>query len=513
MDNVPQQEIDGTVYVPFRITADAYGWTIQRERETGMIYLINPFNQAEAFTLLELLFITGGFVENGVTWIPYEFASMIFDPLYMMMQEFDVWTFELCEESRELALQDFHFLIHFILENTPWDSVMHRALELNFHETVAYYWSIIENMQPFSIFAPEEEIFTSFFPLQSGDTPQEAAANYLFAVLLYALAQDFMGIGHLMPRTLDLYTIQYTDYRRVHYQHTNNDISTLTLELSMGAFADPAAIRLYGEIEVDLYSDTLPIPIVHDNIETVLFDAINTAYLRIHSFGVNMEYDDAILLPFLQSITDFDHLIIDLRENGGGFLQYGINMLLRRLLNEPIEYDSFEFFTSGPAAYAKMNALLQDALLIDDVLYAAIMPAADFITQRNKTEFNAEDFLRLAYVLVTSQLITPAYDAVGFTGEIWILVDNESASMSAILAEIAVDTGFATVVGTNTSGIMGATHLYTVLPNTGIVWRADIGYKTDALGRSLEVYGITPHVVILPDMDALEAVLALIMGG
>jgi hypothetical protein len=57
---------------------------------------------------------------------------------------------------------------------------------------------------------------------------------------------------------------------------------------------------------------------------------------------------------------------------------------------------------------------------------------------------------------------------------------------------------------------MGATHMYSVLPRTGLIWRMDIGYLTDELGRSLEVHGVAPTFRNRRGMDALETTLAII---
>jgi hypothetical protein len=513
METVPQREVDGVVYVPLRQTLEAYGWTLERERESGTVHLINPFGAVDSFYFNELLEITMGFVENGVTWIPHDMASLIFDPLYEMMNNFELRTFTLCEEARDLALDDFLYMISFILNNSPWDSVVYRAFGIDFIELAEFYQGMIETMEPFSVFTPHEEFLRTFFPLQDGDSPREKAANYLFALLLYGFASELMAIGHMMPRTLDMYIAQYTGFTRAHYRADAAGESTLLLEKMFGAFADPAAVWLYGEVEVDLYSDELPIPVVHGNIETAMLDDEAVAFLRINSFGANMEHDDAILLPFLQEIADAEHLIIDLRGNGGGFVRYGMDLLLRRLINEPIEYSTFEFFAGGDEAYAKMNTLLKYASEMETILYAEIMPAEEFIAERGKVYFDANDLARLDYVIVSREVITPADDAVGFGGKIWLLVDGESASLSAMLAEIALYTGFATVVGENTSHVMGSTNLYVALPNTGIIWRVDIGYKTDALGRSLEVFGVTPNILNFSGLDAFDTVLLSILLG
>ena len=140
-----------------------------------------------------------------------------------------------------------------------------------------------------------------------------------------------------------------------------------------------------------------------------------------------------------------------------------------------------------------------------------ILPARDYIARANMPHFNAADLAYLQYVVVDSGYFVPAEDSIGFEGKIWLLVDRNSASASNLAAAMAINTGFATVVGENTSGVMGPVMSYIVLPNTGIIWRMDIGYFTDDYGRSLEVYGITPQ--IHTQMDALAIVLMAITAG
>jgi len=126
------------------------------------------------------------------------------------------------------------------------------------------------------------------------------------------------------------------------------------------------------------------------------------------------------------------------------------------------------------------------------------------------SEFNTDDLELLDYVVVTPWIIEPVEVDFSFNGKIWILVDNMTASAAEFAVLFAMDTGFATVVGTNTMGVMPSATAMAVLPHTGIVFRFDVGYFTDAYGRSLEEFGITPDYVNRPGMDALQTVLAMI---
>ncbi|MCL2365326.1 MAG: S41 family peptidase, partial [Defluviitaleaceae bacterium] len=163
-----------------------------------------------------------------------------------------------------------------------------------------------------------------------------------------------------------------------------------------------------------------------------------------------------------------------------------------------------------------MEAILADSQASEseeiELMYAHIMDAATFVAERNMTKFNQADLALLDYVMVSRSLVHPSYDAVGFDGEIWLLIDGNSASASSLLADMMQYAGMATLVGTNTSMVMSTTHLYVALPNTGIIWRADIGYTTNAYGQSLEFYGIAPDVRTPFGTDALDLALSFILG-
>ena len=63
-----------------------------------------------------------------------------------------------------------------------------------------------------------------------------------------------------------------------------------------------------------------------------------------------------------------------------------------------------------------------------------------------------------------------------------------TASAAEFAAMQSMDTGFATVVGVPTRRITSAQTRHVFLPNTGIVFKVDVGYLIDDLGRSLEEY-------------------------
>ena len=433
-------------------------------------------------------------------------------------------TFYLTEEARDIVLEDFDYMVNAILENSPWESVLDRVVfyeeGVSFEFYVSHFREYIEAMNPIPVTVPDEAVFRSQFPIKEGDDARAIAANYLFALLNFEFAPPLMNIGHLGPRTLDMYTSLLTAFSRQYHNPALDSENNLVLALFLEAYTHPSAVWFYGDIEVDLDGVIqASFPDVPGNIVTEILVPDEVAFLRINSFLANPIYDDLVTLPFLQEVQDYNHLILDLRGNLGGLVTYFDEFILGRLISEPVEIGVHEFFSEGDRAYGLMDAYLQSRLQIgsifewSELVSVEIVPAVDFITDRGMTHFNQDDLALLDYVLLSRTVTLPAGDSINFDGKVWLLVDAMSMSASALATNTMLYTGVATVVGENTSGVMGSQHRYITLPNTGIIWRIDIGYQTDALGNSLEVYGIAPQIRNFDGMDALETVLELIAQG
>ena len=501
MDDVTRRVEGGQVFVPLREAAEAHGWTVDWVSNTQEVLLINPVSgYVNRFHIDLLVLLLGGFVENGVTWIPYEIAVELFETISFILH--------LSEEGQAIALSDFDFLVDFILENTPWDGLIDRLFIAGGFEGIMGTTSEwLEDMRPMQFTIADQELFDAQIPSHPGDTPREEAANYLFMLLVAGLSPMLGGIGHLGPRTLDLYTAQTVSFSRQRDSMYYWGYDTTFLDIFLEAFLHPSAIWFYGEVDMEADERDL-IPAVPGNVQTYIFDDI--AILRIDSFLVDESYDEAIIVPFLYEIQDFAHLIIDIRGNFGGFMSYPIVQIFSRLINEPTVVSSHEFFVGSDLGLRVMQGMANLDTWDENRSY--VRPAAPFIEARGMIYFNEYDKARLDYVRVTYSVFHPCEYAFGFEGKIWLLVDQNSASASNMLVEMMQYTGLATVVGTNTSRVMSATHVYIALPYTGIVFRADLGYRTDGLGRSLEFYGITPDITIPLWADALDYVLALIDG-
>jgi len=95
-----------------------------------------------------------------------------------------------------------------------------------------------------------------------------------------------------------------------------------------------------------------------------------------------------------------------------------------------------------------------------------------------------------------------------FNGKIWLFVDGDSYSTSDAFVNYCKQTGFATVVGTRTSGNdIGAEPLRMVLPYSGLIinYAASLAFNPD--GTCNETSGTLPDITPADGVSALQTCL------
>lgn len=434
----------------------------------------------------------------------------------------------LTDAAREIALEDFDYLANVLLDNAPTQLVMPRLFGgLTFEDILDFYRGLIETMEPMEslhFIVMGEDDFIEEMPTDD----LELAGKYL-ATLLFWMSFELDFIGHMAPQTrtgmfemLEIHSalfhqMEIVDGRVImDDEDMGSEHQLPRLQRRLDSFSHPSALAFYGiDInEIDLERSTDDFGFFEEgNVTTEILEAGRVGYIQIDSFMNNRAFDAEVLFPFYEEVQDFDHLIIDVRGNGGGTVAY-LRYIVSMLIDEPITAYNHEFFLPGDLAYIVFEDFgdIDEWDEEDEEEFVGFVTVEEFLAEHDFPELNADDLAHLAYVITWGRRFEPREDGIPFGGDIWLLVDEGSASLSELLAMIAIDTGFATVVGEPTAGVTPTQHAFFVLPRTGILYRVDLGYVIDAYGRSLEEHGVTPHITIPPGADALDYVLGLING-
>jgi len=250
-----------------------------------------------------------------------------------------------------------------------------------------------------------------------------------------------------------------------------------------------------------------------NNIEASIIQPGHIAYINILQMNwATAHLDREKLLNFYQYIADFDHLIIDIRQNGGGDSRFFPQLVVAPNIQEPLEYYFYMFLMDGEHNHRLLAPWFED-WWDGTTPYPVFMPVHDDLLAR-LIYLDADDALLLDSYWIQREAIHPSHDEAIFGGKIWLLVSNNNFSASENAAAISRQTGFATLVGQTTGGDgIGINPLVLALPNTGVVVRYSPVYGTDPLGRNNQEFGTDPHVFNRPGLDALQTVLELIAEG
>lgn len=267
------------------------------------------------------------------------------------------------------------------------------------------------------------------------------------------------------------------------------------------------------------------------NVTTEILEEGSIAYLSINSFtfandpsSAQWYSDKEKVHSFFEEIQDYEHLIIDLRRNEGGIPLFFSDVILRPIINEPVEVKGFVFAVEGNYSRERLNEVALGISFIPDFLGPYLVPTdnrlrsiPEMLNEFDLPELKLSDLERMDYGFPIYTALYPNHlerfgHRSAFNGKIWLLSSEIMTSASQISAWLSKESGFATHVGETTGGVMGGPRTAVALPNTGMIFRFDVFYVTDEHGRPFEA-GTLPHHFNREGMDALETTLALIAEG
>ncbi|EGC84714.1 S41 family peptidase [Anaerococcus hydrogenalis] len=207
-----------------------------------------------------------------------------------------------------------------------------------------------------------------------------------------------------------------------------------------------------------------------ENLQTKIIKP-GLGLVRVNEMLAEYELSDDMnkLDEFLKNNPNLKALIIDIRQNSGGNIEYWQNYLLPRLIEKKVSVENHMFFRDG----MRTKMLLQS----EDISYENI----ENVNLANMDLNHKEDLENFSYYSKDEIEISPLKENK-FKGNLYLLVDEGVYSAAEGLANFCKNTKIAKLVGHKTGGdgiTLGV--INDVLPNSGLVftYTNTLGYAPD----------------------------------
>lgn len=362
-------------------------------------------------------------------------------------------------------LHDFDYLYDTLEENYPFFKVNERLFGIDWLENRKKYRRIIKN------------------------TKNDAE----FYVAIDAMLND-LNNGHVNI----FHGESYRRYNKMYYESYSR-YSNLKYLSMYEAMTNPYVMNRYKydrnvEEEFILY----PEPV----LETKVLIENELAYMRIKQMA-NFDVADEDLYKirkFLETVEDYEKIIIDIRGNGGGYDRYWENVV-RLLADKILKVEYYSFFKDGHRQNQDVFKV-KGATTIKDLDEEIL----ESFPGEVKTDFSFYKSYRISRA--PSKLID-------YKGKVYLLVDKGVFSSAEKFAAFAKDSGFATLVGEATGGDGPFEEIPIIfLPKTKFAIRYSRELRMNADGTiNMEIKTI-PHIEVNPtpheDFRKDEAIQAVI---
>jgi C-terminal processing protease CtpA/Prc len=205
---------------------------------------------------------------------------------------------------------------------------------------------------------------------------------------------------------------------------------------------------------VNTVNNSKPRPVYSDSIIT---DG-KIGIMRITSFSLQrIEKDSALIMPFLEKIKDFDNLIIDIQNNGGGATRYWKKNIAEKLIKDTIYYPQYLIIKDGN---------------LNKEFYPEYFENTTVVRKEGTLQNIPSELLDGTFRLkIDPDTISPN-NPVPFKGKIYLLVNGVVFSSAEGFAYFCKATGWATIAGVRTGGDgVGSDPIPFILPESGIIIR------------------------------------------
>ncbi len=250
-----------------------------------------------------------------------------------------------------------------------------------------------------------------------------------------------------------------------------------------------------GDTDTSMVSKDLAEP---NLVTEILSEEHKAAYIKVDSFEDGMmEEDLPKISSFLNEVRDYDHLIIDIQNNGGGNTVYWEEAFVRPNITAPAEYRTLRMMEDDELSRRFYGSMYRDSSIsVEDI--------------KNDPKLNRlpeEDMAGMAFAREISDTIEPEFDDKLFRGKIWVLTSPNVFSSSEAFAVFCKESGFATLVGRTTGGSDSGGPVWYELPESHLLMVFDVEYCLNSDGSCNMEHGTVPDI---ETDDALGTVMEII---
>jgi len=410
--------------------------------------------------------------------------------------------------TREQILEDFDYMMAVLEENFPFFDLAYRRHGVDIREEAQLFRSVLT------------------------DVSMPIDAQIFGVQLLWEFFNSIHWVGHV--RAVDDFM-----YRIYMFHALSNPEERWSTIRNERFTAHPSTFLFYGEL--DAYDMEILAPHFEgtgynpDSYTMYVIEDGNIAHIHVEMLFSASYTDRENLREFYERIADFNHLIIDIRGNIGSGYPIFHELITAPHIHEPVYLDIASFYIGGEQNLSLLEILYDPRFGENETLVErpshfyrkTFTVTSENIVGRDGEpifagtehlvwdDFNAFDY----YIVGTINSVYPSdLDDLQsrFNGQLWLLTDSLSASISENVVALYKQNDLAIIVGEQGRGIFMCRLLssnYFALPNTGIIIRYDVGYPVCRItGRPLEE-GIPPHFTNRLGMDALQTTLELIAEG
>ncbi len=242
--------------------------------------------------------------------------------------------------------------------------------------------------------------------------------------------------------------------------------------------------------------------------DTEIIEKNKIAYLRIDTFlSQNHKERDAYykaLDKFFSETKNYKHLIIDVTNNSGGFHAYWEYIVAVHSRKKETQHEIYALYTKN-----KYNKYYFDLYLNPSRTTFSKIEEVDIESVPNVENANTKLHKKAFRTIIRITSIYAIDDKPREDRKIWVLISNACYSATDRFANFCKQSGWATLVGENTSGL-GACSLGPValpLPKSGLMILWDPVYGLNDDGTCNDEFGVAPDIYTEKGKTALETCL------